>query len=82
MRLDRAVAEYRQAVDAVPDAQAGAVALSYALQLVGERGEAVRVLQRGVASHDIRRDPYWNYLVSNGRKVEDLLAGLYREAVE
>jgi hypothetical protein len=81
-RVDQALAEYRQAVDAVPDAQAGAVALSYALQLAGDRAEAVRVLERGVASQVITRDPYWNYLVSNGRKVEDLLAGLHREAAE
>jgi tetratricopeptide (TPR) repeat protein len=81
-RLDLALAEYRRAVDIHSEAQSAAVALSHALQLVGEAEESRRALARGLVDRPTRRDAYWDYLVTNARRADDLLADLHREAGE
>jgi tetratricopeptide (TPR) repeat protein len=81
-RLDRALAEYRHAVDIDPQAQSAAVALSHALQLAGEAEEARRTLAAGLVQKRTTRDAYWDYLVENARQVDDLLATLHSESLE
>jgi tetratricopeptide (TPR) repeat protein len=81
-RLDRALAEYRHAVDIDPQAQSAAVALSHALQLAGQAEEARRTLAAGLVQKRTTRDAYWDYLVENARQVDDLLATLHSESLE
>jgi tetratricopeptide (TPR) repeat protein len=81
-RLDRALVEYRTAVEVDPDSQSAAVALSHALQLMGEPEESRRALSRGLVDHRNTRDAYWDYLVSNTEEGQGLLAILHREAHE
>ena len=81
-RLDEAIAQYRRAVDLDPGAQSAAVALSHALQLAGEIDAARQALARGLVARRAPRDPYWDYLVSDARPAEDLLAALHRESLQ
>jgi tetratricopeptide (TPR) repeat protein len=81
-RLDQAIAQYRRAVDLDPGAQSAAVALSHALQLAGEMDAARRALARGLVAREAPRDPYWDYLVSDARPAEDMLATLHRESLQ
>ena len=81
--LDHAQAEYRAATELDPEAQSVAVALSRALQLVGEGEESLRVLEHGLeaARRRSKRDPYWDYLVANALGLEDLIETLGQEAL-
>ena len=81
-RLDQALAEYRQAVDVHPEAQSAAIALSHALQLTGEPEASRQALTRGLGNPLSARDAYWDYLVSNARRTDELLDTLHREALE
>jgi len=81
-RLDEAVAAYRQAVAVYPQAQSAAVALSHALQLLGEADESRRALAQGVAEPRRFRDPYSDYLAGNTEGADRLEDALHREALE
>jgi tetratricopeptide (TPR) repeat protein len=81
-RVDQAIAQYRRAVDLDPGAQSAAVALSHALQLVGDRDAARRALARGLVPREAPRDPYWDYLVSDARPAADMLGALHRESLQ
>lgn len=81
-RLDQALAEYRRAVEIDPKAQSAAVALSHALLLTGQAEAARDALGRGLPDRTAPRDVFWDYVVSNARPLEDLLAALHREALE
>ncbi len=81
--LGHARDEYRTATELDPEAQSAALALSRALQLLGEGEESLRVLQHGLegAGRRSRRDPYWEYLVANALGFRDLVETLGQEAL-
>jgi predicted Zn-dependent protease len=81
-RLAPALAEYRRAVAADPEAQTGAVALSHALLLAGESEESRHALEGGLDAARRARDPYWDYLVANAREIDALVESLYSEVLE
>jgi tetratricopeptide (TPR) repeat protein len=77
-RLDRAAAEYEQAVRALPEGQAAAVALSHALHRLGRGSASVEALESGVAQAGRRQvlDPWWPYLAGEFEDPEALFADL------
>jgi tetratricopeptide (TPR) repeat protein len=82
-RIEDADAEFRRALAIVPDAQAAAVALSYAQ---GSRGDASGA--RAALRHALDRvsrlqlDPFWLYPASNAASVDAILRALRDETTE
>jgi tetratricopeptide (TPR) repeat protein len=82
-RLDRALEQYRVALDLDPSAQAAAVALSHALRDAGDAEESRRVLRAALAQagRRPRRDAFWDYPIGDAGRYEELFADLRREAL-
>lgn len=82
--LGHARTEYRAATELDPQAQSAALALSRALQLLGEGEESLRVLQHGLegAGRRSKRDPYWDYLAANALGFRDLVEMLGQETLK
>ena len=78
---DRAAAEYAEALRAVPDGQAAAVALSHALHRQGRWPASVDALHPGVDRAGRRQvvDPWWPYLAGQSEDPEVLLEQLRAE---
>lgn len=80
-RVADAVAEYQAALQAEPDGQAAAVALSHALHRAGRGHESVEALRAGVDRAGRRRaiDPWWPYLAGQWDDPDVLLEALRAE---
>lgn len=82
---DEAIASFRRALEAVPDAQTAALALGSALYLRGDRDEAAAVVESALAATSVAlpervRDPWLMYGYGDFRLWPQRIAAL-REAV-
>ncbi len=75
------IAAYRAAAALVPDGQAAAVGLSYALEQSGKEDEARAALATGLARAGRRdeNDPWWLYPWGQADEIEALVASLRAE---
>jgi tetratricopeptide (TPR) repeat protein len=80
-RLDRAAAEYEQALRVVPDGQAAAVALSHALHGLGRWPASVDTLRAGVDRAGRRQtvDPWWPYVAGQSETPAAMFEALRAE---
>jgi hypothetical protein len=75
--------EYRAASRLVPHSQTAAVARAHVLVRSGRRAEAASLIARQIErpfAEDTQRDPWLDYPTGQYRKLEELLAGIAREA--
>ena len=77
---DAARVAYEQAAGLFPRAQSPALALSQLARRYGDRGGALRAMDRLFALRDEARnerdDPWWRYYVSQARDADDLLEAM------
>ena len=78
---DAARVAYEQAAERFPMAQSPLLALSQLARRYGDRGGALRAIDRlfalaGRGPHDEHDDPWWWYYVAQGRDADDLLEAM------
>ena len=82
-RLDDARSAYDRAAGRFPDAQSPLLALAELARRRGDRAAALAAMNRMFALRDPidRDDPFWRYLVSQGRRADEWLDELRRPFV-